>query len=82
MTESDDYPRYTAEVRKLTDEGYLASHIIARTREARALLAQLPTLPLDEQWQLMHRFLWRFRSGNSEAERVFRLVNRAEPYTS
>lgn len=82
MTESDDYPPYTAEVRKLTDEGYLASYMVARTREARALLDQLPTLPQEEQWQLMHQFVWRFRSGNGEAERVFRLVNRAEPYTS
>ena len=82
MTEPDDYPRYTAEVRKLTDEGYLASHVVARTREARALLAKLPTLPKDEQWRLMHQFVWRFMSGNGEAERVFRLVNRTEPYAS
>ncbi len=82
MTEPDAYPRYTAQVRKLTNEGCLASHVAARTREARTLLAQLPTLPEDEQWRLMHQFVWRFMSGNSEAERVFRLINRAEPYSS
>lgn len=76
-----EYPRYTLEARRLTDIGYLVDRIIAHTCEARVILARLPTLPGDEQWRLMHQFLSRLTPGNSEAERIFRLVRSFEPYT-
>lgn len=75
------YRRYTRKVRKLTDIKYLVNGLVAHSHEARMIINQLPSLPGDQQWRLMYNFLYRIAPGNSEAERIYRLVNETEPYT-
>ena len=75
------YPRYTAEERKITDIKYLVNHMVAHTHEAKMILNQLPTLMGDQQWRLMYYFIHKVAPGNAEAERIYRLVNESEPYT-
>jgi hypothetical protein len=75
------YPRYTAEERKLTDIRYLVNHMVAHTHEAKMILNELPALMGDRQWQRMYYFIHKVAPGNAEAERIYRLVNESEPYT-
>ena len=76
-----DYPLYTAEARKLTDIKYLVNRMVAHSHEAKMILTKLPTLLGDQQWRLMYDFIHRVAPGNTEAERIYRLVNESEPYT-
>jgi hypothetical protein len=75
------YPRYTAEERRLTDIKYLVNHIVAHTHEAKMILNELPALMGDQQWRRMYYFIHKVAPGNAEAERIYRLVNDSEPYT-
>jgi hypothetical protein len=71
---------YTRKQRKLTDIWYLVNYIIARTAESRLALASLPGASGDQREQVMRSVLDRLAAGNSEAERLYRLLNEAEPY--
>lgn len=74
------YPLYTRKQRKLTDLQYLVNFIIARTSESRLALASLPVGASDQQGHVLRSVLERVAAGNSEAERLYRLLNEVEPY--
>jgi hypothetical protein len=74
------YPLYTRKQRKLTDLRYLVNSIVARTSESRLALASLSVVHSNQREQVMRSVLDRLAAGNSEVERLYRLLNEAEPY--
>jgi hypothetical protein len=78
--EQRSFRLYTCKQRKLTDLCYLVNYIIARTSESRLALASLPGASSNQREQVMRSVLDRLAAGNSEAERLYRLLNEAEPY--
>jgi hypothetical protein len=74
------YPLYTRKQRKLTDLRYLVNSIITRTSESRLALASLSVVHSNQREQVMRSVLDRLAAGNSEVERLYRLLNEAEPY--
>jgi hypothetical protein len=78
--EQRSFRLYTRKQRKLTDLCYLVNYIIACTSESRLALASLPGASSNQREQVMRSVLDRLAAGNSEAERLYRLLNEAEPY--
>jgi hypothetical protein len=78
--EQRSFRLYTRKQHKFTDLCYLVNYIIARTSESRLALASLPGASSNQREQVMRSVLDRLAAGNSEAERLYRLLNEAEPY--